>query len=224
MTQKQTQKNPEKCMIIAMTTSGLVGKGSGLPWKSSMDFKWFQKHTIGYPVLVGKNTALGMPRFPLKNRPCSVVSSKTDEPVIMGNNGIITAFKNVNDFYNAYNNFSKVFIAGGPGLYWSTKDLIDTVFQTIFPDTKDVEGDVYFDPCYFDINFTLVQSERYALIENADGKFMYILSNKERVKEDDPRMIIDFPKSEQHCSEPHLLKESDTKFRWITFNVWKRSR
>ncbi|MDL2296257.1 dihydrofolate reductase, partial [Lachnospiraceae bacterium OttesenSCG-928-E19] len=121
-------KKPEIIVITAMDETGLIGNGNIMPWRSSVDFNHFKKQTTSWPCIFGKNTALGMmPNFPLKNRPCAIVSNKMETQILPASfqSGAHLAF-GPGPFYDAlgealrfFKNYDKIFIAGGAALYQS---------------------------------------------------------------------------------------------------------
>ena len=245
MTDKKKLSFPKIHMIYAATESGLVGKGDGLPWVSSFDSKWFQKHTINNPVLFGKNTSLTMGQvgcFPLKNRPCAIVSKTMGQNLISPQGGALV----FEDLYSAcqhYRNFYNIVIAGGLGLYrtalrttqpWPDmfgtpeidNPLVDTVIKTTFPDGY-CKGDVYFkdfDPAK-DSQFYLAQKETYALCKNDVGKDAYFPEiGYEHVgifHEDGAREMMPVG-GMMTAFEGYTVRETDTPFPWIIFEIWKR--
>jgi hypothetical protein len=149
--QTKQQKLPEICMIISMTESGLIGKGCGLPWKSSLASMWFHKQTMGYPVIVGRKTAQGMPEFPLKNSPCGILSFNRTEAIVVGSNGYAPIFRNPDTAVLYYRHFDKIFFAGGANvfsdIFQATKPgdqntpFVDTIIRTVLTSMSTVEGE-----------------------------------------------------------------------------------
>jgi dihydrofolate reductase len=226
-------KHPEVILILAMTESGLVGKGDKLPWKSSLDFKWFKHHTIGWPMLFGRNTANGMPEFPLKNRPCGIVSSKIQSPYAVGSNGVACVFPDLQSAYEMYKNFDKIFIAGGPTLYSSALDMsiegplikkpfVDTIVKTVFPDGH-VRGDKYLDTRAMELmsapHFRLRHEENHIMNESEDGKFSYVSLDGTVVQNtgDSKTLTIRSP-----IALTHNAKATDTRFPKMKFQIWDR--
>jgi dihydrofolate reductase len=140
-------KLPEINIIIAMTDTGLIGKGAGLPWKSGIDLRHFAKTTTGWPVVFGKNTAEGLIKdnnFPLKNRPCIILSRNF---AAYGHANYFM-FDGLETAISRFSNFEKIFIAGGAGLYkyaLEQRGLVDNIYKTIFKTETPPEGDVYLD-------------------------------------------------------------------------------
>jgi len=205
----------EKRMIIAKTADKhLVGRGSGLPWHSSLDFKLFVQTTMGRPIIVGKNTADGMPVFPLKNRPGCIISSTIPGQLLRGNNGEIRVFPNLISACNALANYSEIYIAGGPTLYKSAlkEGMIDTIVMTEFPDGY-CDGDVYLDEETVRLmsseNFQLAFRTRYELHKT----MAYYPSSWEN----------NMGFAAESMVEPHSLKQNDTPFPWIEFKIFKQA-
>lgn len=65
-------------IIVAMDEQNGIGKNNQIPWKSRDDFAHFKATTLGFPVLMGRNTWESLPRKPLAQRKNIVVSSRKD--------------------------------------------------------------------------------------------------------------------------------------------------
>src|SRR6187200_1697011 len=48
-------------LIVAMTRSGVIGRGETLPWKLSADLKRFKSLTMGHHVIMGRKTYASLP-------------------------------------------------------------------------------------------------------------------------------------------------------------------
>lgn len=235
-----TDKNiklPEIAVIIAMTESGLIGNGDKLPWKSSLDFEWFKKNTMSWPMIFGRKTAAGMPVFPLRNRPCAVVTNSYDTEIkpAIDNHGAYLSFGQ-GPFFNSlgetlrfYKNFDKIFIAGGTTLYnyamqlkqpWfellgtpnGDKPLVDTIIKTVFPDGY-VTGDKYLDNNTIKLMgepyFKRVSYQEYR-IDSSNTIF-----NNFTLRHEENQEIISMPAR-------HKLGKKDTPFSTIRFEIWNR--
>lgn len=206
-----SKKSSEIIMIVAMTESGLIGRGGGLPWKCSLDMKWFQDKTTGWPLIVGKNTAAGMPVFPLRNRPCGLVwkDAGADCKLVSGQ-----IFKSLAGAINGFGNFDKIFLAGGAELYHSAltaeTPLVDTVIKTTFPDGH-CDGDVYFKDMSLigEPHFSLAEALWYSRFAES-GPGFYTEKGGYNLK--DGKM----PGTFRDC------EKNDTRFPWICFETWKR--
>jgi dihydrofolate reductase len=236
------KKVPEINLIVAMTESGLVGDGDKMPWKSSLDFKWLKQQTMGYPMIFGRTTAQGMKQFPLKNRPCAIVTNRHETYIVPAqfNCGAYLAF-GPDGFYDSlgnalrfYQNYDKIFIAGGVSLYkhalqstqpWieligtdeANKPLVDRIIKTTFPDGL-VTGDKYLDTQTLAAmsapNFESYHEERYRL-HTSEGTSYYESMDTAIEHKDDLRLF--FPM--ELLYEP---KPDDTLFPEIRFEILNR--
>ena len=50
-------------LVAAVARNGVIGGDGALPWRISDDLKWFKKHTVGKPLLMGRKTfhSIGKP-------------------------------------------------------------------------------------------------------------------------------------------------------------------
>ena len=64
-------------LIVAMTENRVIGKDNDLPWKLPNDLKWFKKHTLGNPIIMGRKTWESIGR-PLPGRRNIIVSRNTE--------------------------------------------------------------------------------------------------------------------------------------------------
>jgi dihydrofolate reductase len=55
-------------LIVAVSKNGVIGREGVLPWRLPSDLKWFKKHTMGKPVIMGRKTWDSLPRKPLPGR------------------------------------------------------------------------------------------------------------------------------------------------------------
>ena len=64
-------------LIYAISDTGVIGVGDGLPWRSPTDLRNFKELTIGHCVVMGKRTFDGLPRRskPLPSRDTVVLTS-----------------------------------------------------------------------------------------------------------------------------------------------------
>jgi dihydrofolate reductase len=60
---------PLVSIIAAMDEGGVIGKGNALPWRLPADLRWFKEHTLGKPVVMGRETceSIGEPLAGRKN-------------------------------------------------------------------------------------------------------------------------------------------------------------
>jgi dihydrofolate reductase len=60
-------------LIVAMTKSGVIGRGGTLPWKLSADLRRFKALTMGHAIIMGRKTYESLGR-PLPGRSSIVVT------------------------------------------------------------------------------------------------------------------------------------------------------
>lgn len=64
-------------IIAAISENGVIGVGNQLPWHLSEDLKYFKRHTLGKPIIMGRNTFESIGR-PLPGRTNIVLSTRSD--------------------------------------------------------------------------------------------------------------------------------------------------
>ena len=210
---EKNNKFPAVNLIVAMTENGLIGRDGGLPWKSGLDMVWFKKQTMGYPMIFGRETADKMGAgFPLKNRPCAVISRKGWPDAPTGT----PIFSDLIDACQYFKDHKQIFIAGGEMIYrlalekdspWTPgRPLVDTVIKTIFPDGY-ADGDKYLDE---DTMRKIAE-----LFPHVDWSATYNLENQGAmvgyVSDDDDALFCDIVP----------IKSTDTLFPWIRFQIQK---
>jgi dihydrofolate reductase len=67
----------ELSLVVAMSRSGLIGKGGALPWHLPRDLRHFRKLTWGKPIIMGRKTHEGLGR-PLPGRTNIILTRQTD--------------------------------------------------------------------------------------------------------------------------------------------------
>jgi dihydrofolate reductase len=123
-------------IIVAMTPSGIIGKGNDLPWHLPEDLKHFKCQTTGQTVVMGHNTYLSIGK-PLPNRNNIVISPelKSDEHI-----HVCRDLKSALETAQAFG--KKIFIIGGAYTYEKALPYADYLYISHLK--KDYEGDVYF--------------------------------------------------------------------------------
>ncbi|WP_415635546.1 type 3 dihydrofolate reductase [Paraphotobacterium marinum] len=123
-------------MIAAMSSNNVIGLENKMPWHLPEDFKWFRKHTLGKPVLMGKNTFLSIGK-PLPNRQNLVLTNSKDFFHIG-----VEAFNSFDNAIDAYKNASEIMIIGGAKVYEEHIDKVDTLYLTKV--NAYLDGDAFF--------------------------------------------------------------------------------
>jgi dihydrofolate reductase len=127
-------------IIAAVSSNGVYGSSSGLPWSFKTDMDFFKGMTSGSTIIMGRSTWESLGRStPLPNRQNIVVSNKNpDLP-----QGVICASTPQQAIDMA--NQEKIFLIGGKNIWLEgIRELADTLFITeILSDFPAEEGFVF---------------------------------------------------------------------------------
>jgi dihydrofolate reductase len=66
-------------IIVAIAENFAIGKNNELLFHLPNDLKRFKQITMGHPVIMGRNTLLSLPVWPLKGRRNIVITDKPDD-------------------------------------------------------------------------------------------------------------------------------------------------
>ncbi len=148
----------EKIIIAAVSKNSIIGNGDKIPWLIEEDLQFFKKTTVGFPVIMGKNTFLSIGK-PLVDR-FNYVLSNSKEPFIA-----FDGYAVVNSIDYAFQlckkkKPKKVFIIGGAEVFEKTINLCDKLIISRI--NKEYEGDKYF-PNIDMQKWDLYKTEKYEL-------------------------------------------------------------
>ncbi|MEN8694341.1 MAG: dihydrofolate reductase [Akkermansiaceae bacterium] len=122
--------------IVAMTPERVIGKDGGLPWHLPDDLKFFKRHTMGHPILMGRKTFESIGR-PLPKRENIVLTTNPawhhDGVEIIHHPRDIKDHPLINQ---------QVFVIGGAQIYEFLMPLMSDLVITHI--NKSYEGDTYF--------------------------------------------------------------------------------
>jgi dihydrofolate reductase len=159
--------SPEVIIIAALSaTDRVIGKDGKLPWSIPADSQRFQSLTEGYAVIMGRKTwESDVGRCPLPQRYNIVVSSQPqlgeiDADCLSQSLGV-ELVASVPLAIAQAQQFSKIFIVGGAGIYAAALAIADTWELTLVE--GDYAGDTFF-PEYqslVDSKFKLVNVEKH---------------------------------------------------------------
>ena len=62
--------------IVALSENSVIGAGNRLPWRLPDDMKWFRRHTLGKPMIMGRRTFESFGSRPLPERP-NIILTRT---------------------------------------------------------------------------------------------------------------------------------------------------
>ncbi|UOF94086.1 MAG: dihydrofolate reductase [Bordetella sp.] len=125
-------------IVVAYSSNRTIGLNGSLPWKLLNDLNHFKKITMGFPIIMGRNTWNSINR-PLCGR-INIVISRNKNHIFDKNvffvNSIQEAISICNDQYEY------VFIIGGEKIYQQTIHMVQTIFATEIH--ANIKGDVFF--------------------------------------------------------------------------------
>ncbi|MBX2985631.1 MAG: dihydrofolate reductase [Bacteroidia bacterium] len=123
----------ELVQIVAVGQNNEIGKDNQLLWHLPDDFKWFKKHTIGHPVIMGRKTFESMGK-PLPGR-LNIIVSRT--PRTLENTVWTDSVEKAVEIAQKQND--RVFILGGASLFKDCLPITDTIYLTKVFATFDAE-------------------------------------------------------------------------------------
>lgn len=125
-------------LIAALDINYGIGANNQLLWHLPDDFKWFKQHTIGKPVIMGRNTMLSLGK-PLPKRLNIVISSSGKD--------IIEGFVHVKSIEEAMDSLppetQEVMVIGGGMIYSQMIQKADKLYITFVKHAFD-QIDTYF--------------------------------------------------------------------------------
>lgn len=159
-------------IIVAIAKNHAIGKDNQLLWHISEDLKRFKRLTAGHKVIMGRNTLLSLPKWPLPKRTNIVITDNPDE-VFEG----CEMVHSIEEAAAKCNHEEECFVMGGASVYRQFMPLADKLYITRV--NKDFEGDTFFPE--IDVKDWKL-AEQSADIEMEDGSFSYRFEIYERKK------------------------------------------
>ena len=140
--------------IVAMTESGLIGKGNGLPWHIPDDFKFFRKLTEGKTLVAGRKTWEGMPR--LENRKFVLYTRSLD----LEETENLRSVSTVEEIVNLAFAKEEYYLIGGAFMFKIFGHLCNYFYVTkvLEDEYTSFTGDVYFPMKILLANYTLIST------------------------------------------------------------------
>lgn len=124
-------------IIAAVGLNQAIGKENGLLWKLPEDMRRFRETTTGHTVIMGRNTALSLPK-PLSGRTNIVLTKKED----IGREGFIIAHS-IEAALSLGENDEEIFFIGGASIYEQSIPFADRLYLTEVMDAPD-DADTFF--------------------------------------------------------------------------------
>ncbi|MGB0766773.1 MAG: dihydrofolate reductase [Phycisphaeraceae bacterium] len=118
---------PALAHIYARSENRVIGAGGRIPWRLPDDFNHFKRTTMGCPIIMGRKTYEDH-RSALPGRLNLVVTRTADYRAA---EGVETAGSLDHAIARAGQEADRAFIIGGVGLFASTFDRVQTVYETV---------------------------------------------------------------------------------------------
>ena len=123
-------------IIVAVAENYAIGKNNDLLFHLPNDLKRFKEITSGHSLIMGRNTLLSLPKWPLPNRRHIVITDEND------NFPGCEIVHSVEEALEKVKNEEEAFIIGGGMVYKQFYPLAGKLYLTLVHQPFD--GDVYF--------------------------------------------------------------------------------
>jgi dihydrofolate reductase len=124
-------------IIVAIAENFAIGKNNNLLFHLPNDLKHFKEITTGKTIIMGRNTLLSLPKWPLPNRRHIVITDKPDDVFP----GCETVFS-IDEAIEKVKDESEAFIIGGGMIYRQFFPVAGRLYLTVVHQPFD--ADVYF--------------------------------------------------------------------------------
>lgn len=124
-------------IIVAIAQNFAIGRNNDLLFHLPNDLKRFKQITTGHPVIMGRNTLLSLPRWPLPHRRNIVI---TDNPIDQFP-GCEVVYS-IEEALAAVKDETESFIIGGGAIYRQFYPLAHKLYLTVVE--RDYEADTFF--------------------------------------------------------------------------------
>lgn len=124
-------------IIVAVAENLAIGKNNDLLFHLPDDLKRFKQITSGHTLIMGRNTLLSLPKWPLPRRRHIVITDNPEENFP----GCETVFS-INGALEKVKNEEEAFVIGGGSIYRQFYPLAGKMYLTLVK--KSFDADVYF--------------------------------------------------------------------------------
>jgi dihydrofolate reductase len=128
---------PVISIIVAIDDNFAIGLNNRLLFHLPNDLKRFRQITTGHPVVMGRNTLLSLPKWPLPGRRNIVITDRNEDNFP----GCETVFS-VEEALNLVKNEEEIFIIGGGSVYRQFYPLAGRLYLTVVH--SEFEADTFF--------------------------------------------------------------------------------
>lgn len=124
-------------IIVATAENFAIGKNNDLLFYLPNDLKRFKQITSGHTIIMGRNTLLSLPKWPLPNRRHIIITDKKDDVF----QGCETVYS-ISEAIEKVKNEEEAFIIGGGMIYKQFFPIAGKLYLTLVH--KSFDADVYF--------------------------------------------------------------------------------
>jgi len=124
-------------IIVAIAENFAIGKNNDLLFHLPNDLKRFREITLGHSLIMGRNTLLSLPKWPLPRRRHIVITDNKDD-VFPGCEVVFS----IGEAVEKVKNEKEAFVIGGGMVYRQFFPLAGKLYLTLVH--KPFEADVYF--------------------------------------------------------------------------------
>ncbi len=124
-------------IIVAIAENFAIGKNNDLLFHLPNDLKRFKEITTGHTLIMGRNTLLSLPKWPLPNRRHIVITDKKDD-VFPGCEVVFS----IEEALEKVKNEKEAFIIGGGMIYRQFYPLAGKLYLTLVH--KPFDADTFF--------------------------------------------------------------------------------
>lgn len=124
-------------IIVAIAENFAIGKNNDLLFHLPNDLKHFKEITSGHTIIMGRNTLLSLPKWPLPNRRHIIITDKKDDTFL----GCETVFS-IEEAIEKVKDEQEAFIIGGGMIYKQFFPIAGKLYLTLVH--KPFEADVFF--------------------------------------------------------------------------------
>lgn len=156
-------------IIVAIAENFAIGKNNDLLFHLPNDLKRFKEITTGHSLIMGRNTLLSLPKWPLPNRR-HIVITDNKEDVFPGCEVVFS----IEEAVEKVKNEKEAFVIGGGMVYRQFYPLAGKLYLTLVH--KSFDADVYFP----EIDYSEWNETTRENFYDKKNKFNYSYLNLER--------------------------------------------
>ncbi len=158
-------------IIVAIAENFAIGKNNDLLFHLPNDLKRFKQITTGHSLIMGRNTLLSLPKWPLPNRRHIVITDKPDDNFP----GCEIVFS-VEEALEKVKTETEAFVIGGGMVYRQFYPLASKLYLTLVH--KPFEADVFFPEIDFSEWQEMQREDFYDEKNRFDYSYLNLLRNQ----------------------------------------------